>query len=200
MSATLGPIHQWMYDKVLTREALIKRIIDTAETNNWEPLVNGKPINSFTSDSFPPLDEVIDLSNIHSSLSGMINNVESRYAELIVGLTNKDNNRFNKILDTVHKFGQENNISREASVQEAFQAINDTLLDGMPCDRAVNVTCVEDDKVAFEQTMDLHTEYWKKYNGDGDDFYELRDAFISGMLEGSGHHMDTVGDRMYELY
>ncbi len=200
MSATLGPIHQWMYDKVLTRETLIKRIINTAEKKSWEPLINGKPLTYFTSDSFPPLDEVIDLSNIHSSLSGLINSVESRYAELIVGLTINDNERFNEIVDTVHKFGQENNISRGCTVQEAFQAINDTLLDGMPCDRAINVTSVTENKVAFEQTMDLHTEYWKKYNGDGDDFYELREALISGMLEGSGHHIETVGDRMYELY
>ncbi len=200
MSASLGPIHQWMYDKVLTREAIIKRIIDIAEKNNWEPLVNGKPIKSFTSNSFPPLDEVIDLSNIHSSLSSMINNVESRYAELIIGLTNNDNHRFKKIVETLHEFGQENNISENCSLQEAFQAINDTLLDGMPCDRAINITGTDDDKISFEQTMDFHTEYWKKYNGDGDDFYELRNALISGMLEGSGHHMDTVGDRMYELY
>ncbi|MCR5008523.1 MAG: hypothetical protein K6A76_08105 [Oribacterium sp.] len=200
MSAILGPIHQWMYQKVLAREELIGDIIKTAEDNNWEASVNGKPLDSFTPKIFPPIEEVIDLSNIHASLSSLIHGVESRYAELIVGLLRRDGSRFNLIKDTVRKFGKDNKITEDIPVREAFQAVNDILLDGMPCDRAMNISGSTDNCIAFSYVMDTHTEYWKKFGGDGDDFYELRMAFIEGMLENSGHRLEVVGDRMYELY
>ena len=200
MSAFLGPIHQLMYQKILTREKLIKRIIQTAKEKDWEPVVNGKPLDSFTKETLPPIEEVIDLSNIHSSLSCLVSSAEDRFAELIVGLIQKDEKRLDIITRTVREFGQDNSIPAGSTVQEAFRGLHDTLLDGMPCDRALNITGNSDDKISFEQTLDLHSEYWKKYRGDGDDFYGLRNALISGMLEGSGHRLVTVGDRMYELY
>lgn len=200
MSAFLGPIHQLMYQKILTREELIKRIIKTAEEENWEPVVNGKPLENFTKKTFPPIEEVIDLSNIHASLSNLVNSSEDRFAELLVGLLHKDEKRLETITGTVRKFGKEHSIPSGCTVQETFQSIHNMLLDGMPCDRALNITGNSDEKISFEQTLDFHTEYWKKYQGDGDDFYELRGALISGMLDGSGHHLITVGDRMYELY
>ncbi|MBP3240631.1 MAG: hypothetical protein J6M92_08800 [Oribacterium sp.] len=200
MSAFLGPIHQLMYQKILTREKLIKRIIKTSEENHWEPVINGKPIDSFQKETFPPIEEVIDLSNIHSSLSNLVSSAEDRFAELIIGLIHKDEKRLDIITRTVREFGQDNSIPAGSTVQEAFRGLHDTLLDGMPCDRALNITGNSDDKISFEQTLDLHSEYWKKYRGDGDDFYGLRNALISGMLEGSGHRLVTVGDRMYELY
>lgn len=200
MSAFLGPIHQMMYRKIMVREELIKRIIKTAEEENWEPVVNGKPLESFTKKTFPSLEEAIDLSNIHSSLSSLVNSVESRFAELIIGLVHNDEKRLETITDKVREFGQNNNIPFGTTVQEAFQGIHNVLLDGMPCDRALDIIEKSEKKISFEQTLDLHSEYWKKYQGDGDDFYMLRDAFISGMLEGSGHRLITVGDRMYELY
>ncbi len=200
MSAFLGPIHQMMYRKIMVREELIKRIIKTAEEENWEPVVNGKPLESFTKKTFPSLEEAIDLSNIHSSLSSLVNSVESRFAELIIGLVHNDKKRLETITDKVREFGQNNNIPFGTTVQEAFQGIHNVLLDGMPCDRALDIIEKSEKKISFEQTLDLHSEYWKKYQGDGDDFYMLRDAFISGMLEGSGHRLITVGDRMYELY
>ena len=200
MSAFLGPIHQLMYQKILTREEIIKRIIQTAEEKNWEPVVNGKPLDSFAKETLPPIEEVIDLSNIHSSLSCLVSSAEDRFAELIVGLIQKDEKRLETITDTVRSFGQDNSIPCGCTVQEAFQSIHNTLLDGMPCDRALTITCNSEDKICYEQTLDLHSEYWKKYQGDGDDFYRLRDALISGMLDGSGHRLETAGDRMYELY
>ncbi|SFG16201.1 hypothetical protein [Oribacterium sp. WCC10] len=200
MSAVLGPIHQWMYKKVLTREELIGQIINTAEDNNWETAINGKPLKSFTRETFPPIEEVIDLSNIHYSLSSLIQGVENRYAELIVGLLHRDGSRFDLIKDMVHSFGLDNRICEGSTLQEAFQAINDILLDGMPCDRAMNITGSSEKCIAFSYVSDTHTEYWKKYGGDGDDFYTLRLAFIEGMLENSGHRLQVVGDRMYELH
>ena len=86
MSATLGPIHYWMYDKIRLREELIASLVDLAKRQNYDEDPDGFPLESYARRELPPIEEAIDLSRIHASLSGQIDGVERRYAQLITSL------------------------------------------------------------------------------------------------------------------
>ena len=73
MSAFLGPIHFWLYNKIGKQEELTKAIAAYAEEKAW--IENQK---KYTKD-LPALEDVIDESNIHGWLQGQIHDTETRY-------------------------------------------------------------------------------------------------------------------------
>ncbi len=197
MSAVLGPIHQWMYNKVMTMEELIQAVIETANEKGWD--IPGNDLSSYTKESFPALEEVIDLSNIHGSLSGMIDDVEGRFAALVTGLVKGQEDRIPVLEETAFLFGQKHAIAANGNLQDAFKGMNDLLLDGMPCDRALQITANEENRISFEMIMDLHARYWESCGGDRDVYYLLRKSEIRGMFEGSGCRFTDIGDGQYEI-
>lgn len=76
MSVVLGPIHDWMYNKVIFQEKIIGEIVKLADEKSLAHTIKSKK-------GMPALEEVIDLNNIHGSLSGMIDETERRYAKLV---------------------------------------------------------------------------------------------------------------------
>ena len=79
MSAFLGPIHYWMYDKIRMQEELLRRFAVKGEQSGWLDSAM-----SFVDDENRPLEEIIDEANIHGWISARIESVEKRYAELTV--------------------------------------------------------------------------------------------------------------------
>lgn len=199
MSAVLGPIHEWMYNKVIIQERIIKTVIDLALTLGWESQIAGKNISEFTQESFPPLNIAIDINNIHASLSGLIDDVETRYAVLVSSLINFDNSRLDAIENAVFKFGQASAIGVQSSADDAYNAINGMLLDGMPCDHSMMVTESNPIRVRVTRTLDMHSQYWLKAGSNGDVYYRLRAAFIRGVLSGSGYTFNENGDGNFEI-
>lgn len=199
MSAVLGPIHHWMYRKIQLQEELIRDILHTTRESNWGSEVDGAELTSYASSETRPLEEIIDLSNIHGWLSSQIDAPERRYAHLVTGLLKEDPTRLEVLAGTAYQFGRKHPVNAGGTAQDAFRAINDLLLDGMPCDRAVQVTDNAEDHVTFLQTEDLHSPYWKEYGGDGDNYYYLRSRVIDGMLEHSGYVLKKLGDGEFEI-
>lgn len=60
MSAFLGPIHFWLYNKITLQEGLIREIADLAQQNGWM----GDTSNYINTET-RPLEELIDTGNIH---------------------------------------------------------------------------------------------------------------------------------------
>ena len=81
MSAFLGPIHFWLYNKIGNQELLTKEIAALAAENSWIP-----DADSYTK-TLPPLETVIDEGNIHGWLQAQITDAETRYARLVPILT-----------------------------------------------------------------------------------------------------------------
>ena len=93
MSAVLGPIHHWMYRKIQLQEELIRDILHTTRESDWGSEVDGAELTSYASSETRPLEEIIDLSNIHGWLSSQIDAPERRYAHLVTGLLKEDPTR-----------------------------------------------------------------------------------------------------------
>lgn len=198
MSATLGPIHYWMYNKIRLREELIASLVNLAKRQNYDEDPDGFPLESYARRELPPIEEAIDLSRIHASLSGQIDGVERRYAKLITGLLRQDPARLASIRECVRAFGAAHPVSA-ANPTMAFQGINDVLLDGMPCDHAIQINEQAEDQVSFSLVEDLHGPFWEEEGGDRDIFYLLRGELVNAMLTVSGYRLYSDGDGSYHI-
>ena len=152
MSAFLGPIHFWLYNKIGKQEELTKAIAAYAERTGWI-----QEQKKYTKE-LPSLESVIDESNIHGWLQGQIHDAEIRYANLIGSIMNGE--RSEVIKKTAFDFGKENAIAPSASPAEAYKAFEDFFVNGMPCDRVNVIVSESDEELIWQMTQDIHAQYW----------------------------------------
>lgn len=190
MSAFLGKIHYWLYDKVKLHEKLIENIMEVAGKNGYksELLLN----ESYSKYGFPVtglLENEIEHTNIHGWLQERIISVESRLAYVVTQLLKND---IVKKEDIAHIF-YENAVNtmkelgiNEGSPEDFFKRIFDYMLEGMPCDRASQIIESSETMITWETTRDLHKVYWDEVGGNISNYYYFRDSWINGFLSASG--------------
>ncbi|NMA82449.1 MAG: hypothetical protein GX962_01140, partial [Epulopiscium sp.] len=66
--------------------------------------------------------------------------------------------------------------------EAAYNALNDFLLEGMPCDRVNEIVNQDNEECQWETTICLHTPYWEQVGGDVKNFYDLREVWISSFV------------------
>ena len=175
MSAFLGPIHFWLYNKIGNQEALTKAIADYALQQNWIA-----DTDEYTK-VLPPLEAVIDEGNIHGWLQAQITDAESRYAELVNEVLSADNGRLDALCSVAFDFGREHTVEA-ADAAEAYKDFEDFFVNGMPCDRVNAVTKNTPERVSWEMMQDIHAQYW---NVNASVYYTLRKSVMDGMLTGT---------------
>lgn len=135
-----------------------------------------------------PLEEMIDTSNIHRWLQNRIEIAKKRHAAWITFILN-ENKEFECDLINLFKVEGEKIGSKyreETSPRtpdEIYSAINDFILEGMPCDRVTEFINKDENELSWNTTRCLHKEHWENVNGDVTNFYNLRDAWIKGFVE-----------------
>lgn len=190
MSAFLGKIHYWLYNKIQLHEELIENIAELAQKNGYD---SNRLINeSYSKYGFPikgSLEDNIEHSNIHGWLQERITSVESRLAYVVTELLNNGVINKEDIKDIFYKNGvnsmKELGIS-EGTAEEFFNLIFDYMLEGMPCDRVNEVTENEQNKIVWKTTRDLHKAYWDEVHGEVNNFHYFVAAWIDGFLSESG--------------
>lgn len=190
MSAFLGKIHYWLYNKIQLHEELIISIVGVASKNGFDSDTLLK--DSYSKYGFPvagQLENEIEHSNIHGWLQEKIVSVETRLAYITTELLNKGIINKEDIADVYYKNGEKIAGEFEAShdsPEEVFSSIFNYMLEGMPCDRVNNVLESSDRVMAWETTRDLHKEYWSAVGGDVENFHYFRASWINGFLNASG--------------
>lgn len=189
MSAFLGKIHYWLYDKIKLHEALVVNIAELANKNGYNSvaLINdsyakyGAPITG-------SLEDEIEHTNIHGWLQERITSVESRLAYVVTELLKE--NVVTK--DEITYIFSQNGIAamkeigiNEATPQELFNLIFDFMLEGMPCDRVNDIIENSETAITWETTMDLHKRFWDAVGGDVNNYHDFREAWINGFLSAS---------------
>ena len=172
MSMFLGPIHYWLYNKIGNQEELTRRIAEYAQQNG---LIDSS--EEYTK-VLPPLEEVIDESNIHGWLQGCIADAETRYARLVT----KVKDQIDELKKIAKKFGENNAFEPDITAQSAYEAFENFFLSGMPCDRVNVVRENTADKVSWQQNQDIHAPYWIENNCDTAPYYTLKKSVMDGML------------------
>ncbi|WP_099469433.1 hypothetical protein [Konateibacter massiliensis] len=186
MSAFLGPIHYWLYNKIQLQEELIQDILSASETNGWDTTLGEKADMNCGVAERRPLEEIIDQSNIHGWLQYQIGISEARLAFIVTSLLKEDENRLEELKKIAFSFGTCHAVAKGAGADEAFKLLNDSLLDGMPCDRVNEPMEQSAERAVWRQTICIHQEYWDEVEGDIKVYYTLRSQMIKGMLSESG--------------
>ena len=186
MSAFLGKIHYWLFNKIQLHEKLIEEIVGLSESigYNSDVIVN----ESYSKYGMPvegKLEDEINHSNIHGWLQEKIKSVESRLAYIITELLKNDVLKQEEIEDVFYKnafnTGKELNIS-EYSPQNVFNLIFDFMLEGMPCDRVNEIVENSENKVVWKRRVCVHKDIFDKVGLDVGVFYSLREKWIENFV------------------
>jgi len=199
MSAFLGPIHFWLYDKIKIQNEIVEEILDYAEKDNIN--LRSDLYGRFGDGVLKPLDEVIDVTNIHGWLQERVTQVERKLAYLVTKLVDKNPVNFDVIKDIFKSKGAEvSNLDMNSSLEEAYKVINDALLDGMPCDRANSVISSKENEIIWKRNICVHRQYWDEVGGNIENFYNLRDEFIKGLLSETGIKYEKPDEERSRIY
>lgn len=191
MSAFLGPIHFWLYNKIQLQEGLIREIAEMAEEKGWMT-----DTSSYVNPEDRPLEELIDTGNIHGWLQENIHDCEGRYASLVTKIMEKAPESFGETKETAFEYGKKHAVPAETTASDAYKLLEDSLLNGMPCDHANQVLTREEDHVVWQRAQNLHAGYWIDAGGDSEDYDRLTDEFVRGLLCGTNlTYSRTAPDR-----
>ena len=205
MSLFLGKIHFWLFDKIKCFEDLENEIISFADKKGEKEKLN--IVNMFeligqrTEDK--NLEDMIDTNNIHGWLQDKIQKAEKRQAYLIKNLKSFDE-KYIEELKTIFenhgsKYGKELS-NGEISPKQAYETMNNFVLEGMPCDRTTDFLEDSDNKFSYSFVRCLHKKYWDELGADIRDFYNLRNAWIKGFIHSLDSSLDFVVDVNDETY
>ena len=187
MSLFLGKIHYWLFNKILWFENLEEKIIELAKNEGLDIENLRKDIEERYGEKLPskPLEELIDTSNIHNWLQSQIHSAEGRSAawtKLLIEANEENYKKLEKVYKEQGIVAAKEVLQQEKSVatpNEIFNAMNDYILDGMPCDRVNEVICKEENKITWIARIDVHKEIWDSIGCNVDYFYNLRNAWIN---------------------
>jgi hypothetical protein len=209
MSKFLAPIHTWLFNKIKLYEELESFLVNNY-TEKYGDEVDG--IYKQIKDEFgypledKALEDLIDVSNIHGWLQNKISIAETRQAALITNLYNNRGEEVKSIaIELYSKQGASCGENAKTNYEvtnapEIYQALNNYILEGMPCDRVNVVTENSQDKIEWKNEMCLHRGYWETIQGDIHIFYELRDAWIKCFVESTNSRFTYKADRVNSIF
>ncbi len=193
MSAFLGHIHYWLYHKigrVVQREQLIYEKAEemcgatAEELQSQVRQIYGEPLPD------TELGELIDHSNIHGWLQRQITIAETREAAFIKELIDTCGGTAQDIVLTA--FAEHGKICGEHAKAQGkydaetasgiYQAVNDYLLNGMPCDQNDVVITNDADKVVWEGDACLQERNWAKAGVDKTFMKECYQKWFAGFV------------------
>jgi len=186
MSAFLGPIHHWLYNKVQWHEELLDEIVEKGSSKEEKTNIYVEASKELYGEpERRKLTEVIDEGNIHGWLQKRIESLEYRMAYIITNLLDNDILTIEELEEIYRENGSKayKSLDKELESPEGmFKSIYDFLIDGMPCDR-VNRP-VEGDNNYFKWVKDqcLHTPYWEAVGGDIEIYNRLRRVWIDSFV------------------
>lgn len=198
MSAFLGPIHYWLYNKIERQRQLVEELFLLGKESDLSLEAECKEL--FGVFEKKPLEEMIDHNNIHGWLQERVSQVEYSYAYCVTKLLQADPGLMPK-LKSIHKSsGRELSLTMKDKNPDAaiiFKAISDNLLDGMPCDHANRLLAQSEDEVLWQRSICVHSIYWDNTGGDVKNYYELRDAWLEGLTEELGFSLERPDEISY---
>ncbi len=197
MSAFLGPIHYWLYGKIQLQESLTEAMLSSIPSKENRFALENKLNTVYGMVEHSPLEEVIDTGNIHGWLQDQIGIAEKRFAATVTEILNTDANQIENLKQAAYQLGQQNPLLEANDAQTIYRALNDVLLEGMPCDHVNEILEQGEERVVWQQTVDLHLPFWDEVGGKIENYYILRSAFISGSLSGSGFSFQQINKQFF---
>lgn len=206
MSAFLGPIHHWLFNKILIveeREQYLQKVFakewpaEAQEVARKLEVTYGVPLGEM------PLEELINDTPIHQWLSTAIEKTETREAAYIAYFLDKYGDRalelaqgaYQKHGSAVGIRAQEDPRVQPHDPKSLYMLLFNSLLDGMPCDH-VTETLANNGTFEVKHVACLHEGYWKTAGAPFAVMCRLRslwvDAFAQGVSENVRHELSAA--------
>ncbi|MGL5328116.1 MAG: hypothetical protein ACRDD7_02525 [Peptostreptococcaceae bacterium] len=208
MSLFLGKIHFWLFNKILWFEGLEEEVIKLAKEEGLNIEKLAKELNLKYGEKLPnkKLEEIIDTDNIHGWLQSRIHSAEGRMAGWTCAILKNNIDSLEK-LEQIY-IAQGISASNEVKVnktlntaKEIYNAMNDYVLDGMPCDRVNEFLTLEDDMVEWKRRICVHKDIWERENLDVNIFYTLRDLWIKAFVNESNNKYEYIqNNNVYGIF
>lgn len=82
-----------------------------------------------------------------------------------------------------------------------YNALNDYILEGMPCDRVNVILDSDENKIIWKANKCLHNAHWEVVGGKVENFYNLREAWISAFVNSlnKDFYFKSLGDYTYSI-
>jgi len=190
MSEFLAPIHTWLFNKVKLAQDLEENIVKLhIDKYSEEALKVQKEAISLYGDYIEnkPLENLIDVSNIHGWLQQKIKEVESRSSYIITKYYEIYNEESKKITERAYvdqaKECAKNENNKVDSPENVYISLNNYILSGMPCDRASSVTQRNEDYLVYEQHGCIHKANYELGKANLEYLYELKDLWVKTFIE-----------------
>ncbi|OPL07639.1 MAG: hypothetical protein AVO33_04495 [delta proteobacterium ML8_F1] len=193
MSAFLGPIHHWLYHKILWYEGLVGEMLAMREIDGAlrDSLVGEMEVR-YGGPAAGELSGAITHDNIHGWLQERIHSVESRMAFLVTELLKRGAIPFQSLENLCREYAHRTAEALEVPAgtpEELFKIIYDHLIEGMPCDAINQPVMAQEGIFGWKENRCLHEDYWNQVAGDVNHYYRLRKALIEGFVLASGGKM-----------
>ncbi len=186
MSAFLGPIHHWLYNKIEVEENILQELLEHTKTTGFDTTLLEKGlITKYGERTVGALEDIIATDNIHGWLQSKIASVESRLAYTVTELLSKRAVSKNEISEIFSK----NAIACASKVNleditpsNIYQEIYNYLLAGMPCDRVNEVVDNTPDFVKWVTAIDIHEQYWIEVSGNVENYHTFEEKWITSFV------------------
>lgn len=208
MSRYLAPIHSWLFNKIKLFEELEGVLVESLKETYGKGEIEDIIKTSYEKYGVPleekPLEELIDTSNIHGWLQNRITIAETRECYILNEIFKKYGEEAENIASEIYSrnggnwgvYAKENyDIS---SAPQIYDALNDFVLDGMPCDNVNNVIEEREEYVGWKSTKCLHRGYWETVGANINVFYRLRNRWIQGFVENANNKF-TYAEKTQEF-
>lgn len=201
MSAFLGPIHYWLYNKIQLQQEIVDEIYTLGEP--YSISLKEACDNTFGAFENKPLEDMIDHGNIHGWLQERVSQVEYKYAYCVTNLLKKDPASIDHLKSILYlkgkQIGMALNTHSNSTISEIYKAVTDNLLDGMPCDHANRIADQEDGSIQWIRNVCVHESFWNEVGGNIDHYYVLRDSWLEGFAAACALEYERINPITYSL-
>ena len=197
MSAFLGPIHHWLFNKIKLVEERERKLVFAFSEKYGAEIDEIASANRTKYGEYydgTSLEELVGQAAIHEFLSMEIAKVETREAALIAALISKYGEEAKALALATAKehgraFGEGQTADADtddATADDVYKAVKNTFLDGMPCDHVVEVKEATETELVEMHTDCLHRAYWKTAGADEVTMCDYLGSWIDGIVAGLG--------------
>ena len=144
------------------------------------------------------LEEIVN-GSIHEWLLERVGLVELRLAYVLSSILKEDASHIDEIEKVAYEFGAKQACEPGVSVRFAYNYLDDKLINGMPCDRVIDLVSENAKRIVFEQYEDVHAQYLDVFECEHEAYYKVRFALIKGLLSKSGIEFRVLDSHKYEL-
>lgn len=198
MSAFLGPIHHWLYHKIKTQEELVEQFLCYAKEQGATDL-RSKVDATYGTLPQESLELVIDEMNIHGWLQDKVSMVEGRLAMVVTSMLQEGKIDMDTIRKIAYDFGKSAALVGDVTPQDAYKQLNDTFVDGMPCDHVNVLISQKENEIIWKRSQCVHESYWNEVSGDVSVYYEIRTEWIKGMFSGTSLTFTELEEDMFSI-